>query len=64
MTSFILSNNPTFVEMTVLNDGLPVTEDVTIMLTLEYGNVGTDEIFRNTAQLVIPAQIQGLCTIM
>ena len=63
-TTFTLSNDATFVEVTVLNDGLPVTEDVTITLTLEYDSVGTDEIFRNTAQLVIPAQIQGLCAIM
>ena len=53
-TSFVLLRTPTNVMVTVLGDRPPVSENVTITLTLQYDNVGSDDIFLDTAQLVIP----------
>ena len=55
------------VQVTVLDDGLPIAEDKTITLTLTFSGVDTDDIVLGEALLIIPGR-QGrwlkLCTVI
>ena len=55
------------VQVTVLDDGLPITEDKTITLTLTFSGIDTDDVFLDEALLIIPAR-QGrwlnLCNVI
>lgn len=47
--------------VTVLNDGLPVNDNITITITLQYPGVGSDDIFLDTAELVIRPPGINIC---
>ena len=64
MMDFFLLLNDVLLEVMVVDDGLPVTESKTITLSLMTSSRGSDDVFKDEAELIIPGPQGKQLTVM